>query len=153
MGTDRSVSSHYGLATAIGDSPIGPVRRVLFVRILWEQVMNTSAALLLCALSTGPVLGYSAAKADCQPQVVDQSAQFPTRAISRGQQGTVLMDVLIEDSGRAAAVEVVDSSGYRLLDQAAKETALTQWEFDVSTCERKDLPVRHRVGIEYRNGQ
>ena len=63
------------------------------------------------------------------------------------------MDVVVGETGRAAAVEVVDSSGYRLLDRAARESALTQWEFDVSSCERKDLPVKHRIAVEYRNDQ
>ena len=116
--------------------------------------MNTSAAALLGALSVTFSLGSSAiARAECHPEVIQRSAPFPDRAIDRGQRGTVFMDVLVGETGRAAAVEVVDSSGYRLLDQAARESALTQWEFDVSSCERKDLPVKHRIAVEYRNEQ
>lgn len=116
--------------------------------------MNHSAAALVCALSAASSLGYSAnATADCHPEIMQQEAHFPDRAIDRGQQGTVYMDVVVGESGRASAVEVVDSSGYRLLDQAARHTALTQWEFDVSNCERKDLPVKRRIAVEYRNDQ
>lgn len=116
--------------------------------------MNNSAFALVCALSAAASLSYSSvANAECHPEIIQPGAQFPIRAIDRGQQGTVLMDVVIEASGRAAAVELVDSSGYRLLDQAAKQTALTEWEFDVSNCERKDLPVKHRIAVEYRNDQ
>ena len=116
--------------------------------------MNHFAVALSCALPAVASLGYCAnANADCHPEIIQRAAQFPDRAIDRGQEGTVYMDVVVGESGRASAVEVVESSGYRLLDQAAKQTALTQWEFDVSTCERKDLPVKHRIAVEYRNEQ
>lgn len=112
--------------------------------------MNPSTPLLLCVLFVSHI---NAANAACHPHVIDQGLEFPSRAVSRGQQGTVFMDVLIADSGRAASVEVVDSSGYRLLDRAAAQSALTQWQFDISSCERKDLPVKHRIAVEYRNDQ
>lgn len=116
--------------------------------------MNHSAVGLFCALSAASSLGYCAnANADCRPAIIQQEAEFPGRAIARGQQGTVFVEVLVGESGRAATAEIVDSSGYRLLDQAAKQTALTRWEFDVSSCERKDLPVKHRIAVEYRNDQ
>lgn len=116
--------------------------------------MNHAAAALVCTLSAVSLLSCSAnANADCHPEIIQQEIQFPDRAIDRGQQGTVYMDVVVSEFGRASDVEVVDSSGYRLLDQAARQTALTQWEFDVSNCERKDLPVKRRIAVEYRNDQ
>ena len=116
--------------------------------------MNHFAATLVCALLAVSSLNYSAhASAACHPKIIQQDAHFPGRAVDRGQEGTVYMNVIVGESGRASDVEVVDSSGYRLLDQAAKQTALNQWEFDVSNCERKDLPVKHRIAVEYRNDQ
>lgn len=116
--------------------------------------MNASTALPACILVLGSAIGYAdSAIAACRPEVFDQGFEYPDRAVARGQEGTVLMDVLVTDTGRAAAADVVDSSGYRLLDQTAQHRALTQWRFDISSCERKDLPVKHRIAVEYRNEQ
>jgi hypothetical protein len=43
------------------------------------------------------------------------------------------------------------SSGFRLLDRAADKSVRDNWIFDISNCERKDLPVNHRIAVEYRN--
>jgi TonB family protein len=116
--------------------------------------MNHFSRIVLCALSFGSALGgLERANAACDPQVVQRDTEFPTRAVARGQEGTVFMDVVVDGSGRAFSADVVDSSGYRLLDRAAEQSALTQWRFDVSSCERKDLPVKHRIAVEYRNDQ
>lgn len=110
--------------------------------------MNLNAVLLATVLPLG--LAHSADDA-CDPQVIQEDTVFPTRAQLRGQKGVVFMEVLVDTTGRASNVEVTDSSGYRLLDRAAEQSVLRLWQFDVSSCERKDLPVKHRVAVEYRN--
>jgi TonB family protein len=111
--------------------------------------MNISAlALLTLAL---PLAVADRAEASCLPELAQDDTSFPERAQLRGQRGIVLLDVVVDSSGRAAQAEVVDSSGYRLLDRSAAESVLEHWHFDVSSCERKDLPVKRRVAVEYRN--
>ncbi len=114
--------------------------------------MNTLALVLAAAGLSFTSANTSLADA-CDPQVIQDDTSFPIRSQVRGQQGVVFMDVLIDQRGRAADVEVVDSSGYRLLDRAAQESVLTSWQFDISNCERKDLPITHRVAVEYRNDE
>ena len=69
----------------------------------------------------------------------------------RGQEGVVYMNVLIDENGRAQSADLNRSSGYRRLDRAATRSAVDNWLFDVSACERKDLPVKHVVAVEYHN--
>jgi TonB family protein len=89
----------------------------------------------------------------CEPKIVSGDTAFPLRSQLRGQEGVVFMDVTVDSHGRAADVELVTSSGYLLLDRAAEHSVLDSWEFDVSACERKDLPIKHRVAVEYRNDE
>ena len=57
----------------------------------------------------------------------------------------------IDENGRAQTAAVTESSGYRRLDRAAKQSVIDKWVFDVSNCERKDLPADHLVAVEYRS--
>jgi periplasmic protein TonB len=111
--------------------------------------MNISAFALLTL--TLPFAVADRAEASCLPELAQDSTSFPERAQLRGQRGIVLLDVLVDSNGRAAQAEIVDSSGYRLLDRSAEESVLKHWQFDVSSCERKDLPMKRRVAVEYRN--
>lgn len=63
------------------------------------------------------------------------------------------LDLTIDAAGRVADTELVHSSGHRLLDRAARESALRDWQFDVSDCTRGDLPINRRIAVEYRNDE
>jgi TonB family protein len=96
----------------------------------------------------------TAAAADiaCAPHVIESQTTFPKRSQLRGHAGTVYIDVIVDENGRARKAELQRSSGYRLLDRAATKSVLDNWLFDISTCQRKDLPIIHSVAVEYRNG-
>ena len=93
----------------------------------------------------------SSADATCKPHLVQKETSFPLGAQLRGQEGTVYMNVVIDETGRAQSADLHRSSGYRKLDRAATRSAVDNWVFDVSACERKDLPVTHVVAVEYHN--
>jgi TonB family protein len=76
---------------------------------------------------------------------------FRVGAQLRRMDGTVYINVVIDENGRAQRADLQRSSGYRKLDRAATRSALENWVFDVSACERKDLPVTHVVAVEYHN--
>jgi periplasmic protein TonB len=59
---------------------------------------------------------------------------YPRRSRRRGEQGTVTLRVLVGSDGGVVRVEVAQSSGYGLLDDAARETVRTRWRF---------VPARH----------
>jgi protein TonB len=53
---------------------------------------------------------------------------YPREASQNGQHGTVVVVIHISPSGQAASVDVVNSSGYVLLDSAARD-AVMRWRF------------------------
>lgn len=54
--------------------------------------------------------------------------EYPAAAARARQQGAVIVVVHVSPSGHAASVDVVQSSGYALLDQAARDAVL-RWRF------------------------
>jgi TonB family protein len=54
--------------------------------------------------------------------------QYPPRAIELGMEGVVIVKALIGAAGTAKDVEILDSSGYNLLDKSALK-AVSKWTF------------------------
>lgn len=54
---------------------------------------------------------------------------YPIAARRLGQQGVVLLKVLVRPDGSPAEVQVQRSSGHELLDEAAASTVRTRWKF------------------------
>ena len=115
--------------------------------------MKTLFASTLATLAAATLLHAPLASADatCKPHLIQKVTSFPLSAQLRGQEGTVYMNVTIDENGRAKSADLNRSSGYRRLDLAATRSAVERWVFDVSACERKDLPVTHVVAVEYHN--
>lgn len=111
--------------------------------------MKTSALLLLATSSI--FLASPATEAACAPTVSASPTSFPLRSQQRGQKGVVVLNVKVDSSGRVADAQVLRSSGFRLLDRAATSSIRERWMFDVTSCERKDLPASNLITIEYRN--
>jgi len=67
---------------------------------------------------------------DSQPPGYGDRAEpeYPALAIRRGYQGTTLLRVRVLEDGRVEVVEVKESSGYRILDEAATK-AVRPWRF------------------------
>ena len=114
--------------------------------------MNTHH-LLLAAASLALSTPAFATPSSCEPQAVKSAAAFPMRSQLRGQEGIIYLNLKIDENGRVASTQIEQSSGYRLLDHAAQDSALKEWVFDVSGCERKDLPANRVIAIEYRNDE
>ncbi|MBD8898951.1 energy transducer TonB [Rhodanobacter sp. DHG33] len=55
--------------------------------------------------------------------------QFPTLALRQHMQGTVLLRVLVDESGVPLQVEIEHGSGYTVLDRSAREQVLAHWRF------------------------
>ena len=92
-------------------------------------------------------------KQNAQPVVKAQGVStnkppvYPRMALLRKQSGTVLLRVHILATGRVNAVEIIQSSGYALLDNAAK-TGIADWQFSPERRNNKpvdswsELPIR-----------
>ncbi|MGE5301695.1 MAG: energy transducer TonB [Alphaproteobacteria bacterium] len=74
---------------------------------------------------------------------------YPERARKEGQQGRVLLRVLVDQEGRSKSVDVIRSSGSEILDRAAAE-AIKLWRF--SPARDGDKPVESwvRIPIDFR---
>ena len=81
-----------------------------------------SAALQPSAGAPGPVSRGAA------PSGQNRVPTYPERARARGWEGRVLLRVEVTADGRAAAVSIANSSGYAVLDRAARN-AVRRWRF------------------------
>jgi TonB family protein len=112
------------------------------MRISTPLVLATSmAALLSSAVS---------AQAECDPRVLASPTHFPIQSRLRGQEGVVFLEVKVDESGRVSETQLLRSSGFGRLDRAASRSVREQWLFDVTNCERKDLPASDLITVEYR---
>jgi len=74
---------------------------------------------------------------------------YPERARKEGQQGQVLLRVLVDQEGRTKLVEVSRSSGSETLDQAAIE-AIRLWRFSPARYGDKPVESWVRIPIDFR---
>jgi periplasmic protein TonB len=116
-----------------------------------ETIMKTVFIALTLLAATALHAPVASADPNCKPSLIQKDTSFPLGAQLRGQEGTVYMNVVIDEKGRAQRADLQRSSGWRKLDRAATRSAVDNWVFDVSACERKDLPVTHVVAVEYHN--
>ena len=72
---------------------------------------------------------------------------YPYIAIQQQQEGTVLLQAVIDKAGRPISVEIAHSSGFPLLDQSALRT-VRRWKFDAAHI--GFLPVQTKILIPIR---
>jgi protein TonB len=72
---------------------------------------------------------------------------YPQLARRRGLQGTVMLMVLVNRSGKVNDVRVFTSSGHRILDKSAV-ASVRKWQFEPAT--RGGKPVRMWVRVPIR---
>jgi protein TonB len=65
-----------------------------------------------------------------------------------GQQGTVLLEVLVSAAGRVAELEIVESSGVKSLDAAALK-AVREWRFAPGRENGRAKAMRVRVPVRF----
>lgn len=74
--------------------------------------------------------------------------RYPMESRRRGEQGTVLLRVLVGRDGLPIDVEVARSSGYRPLDRAAREAVL-RWRFRPVQINGVNVQARGLVPIKF----
>ena len=74
---------------------------------------------------------YYAGMAGITPPVYERTTQpsYPAASRKLGEQGEVLLKVLVLINGRVGQAEVKKSSGYAQLDEAALKTVVERWRF------------------------
>jgi protein TonB len=74
---------------------------------------------------------------------------YPAAEKNAGVQGTVLLRVSLDSSGRPTAVAIVRSSGSPGLDQAAAQSVASRWKFHPALKDGVPVPSTVNVPIEF----
>ncbi len=71
---------------------------------------------------------------------------YPRDAMLRREQGTVVLFIEVDESGRVSSVQVKESSGYVALDRASTETVKRSWYFGPGEGKRQyECPIEFRL--------
>lgn len=74
---------------------------------------------------------------------------YPHLARRRGMEGTVILRVMVEESGTASSVAMHSSSGHILLDKAALQT-VTTWQFIPGSKNGQPCSMEVFVPVQFR---
>jgi protein TonB len=73
---------------------------------------------------------------------------YPLAAKRRGMQGSVLLEVTVSATGTAAQINIKVSSGFRLLDRAARE-AVAAWTFIPATKNGENIEATVEIPVRF----
>jgi TonB family protein len=122
------------------------------MRIPYTELLMRHWILLIAAVTAASISAFAFADdASCKPRVVQSATSFPLRSQVRRHEGTVYVNVRIDEHGRATDAQLRRSSGYRLLDRSATRSIVEDWVFDVSSC--ATLPAQHLVAVQFKNDE
>lgn len=74
---------------------------------------------------------------------------YPQLSLRLGEEGTVLLKVLITADGKTGTVEIMKSSGFERLDASAIE-AVNQWRFNPATVDGKHIDVWYQIPVSFK---
>jgi len=94
------------------------------------------------------ITGDNLVPAGPDPTHVNIPPRYPMEAARRNQQGRVRLNILVATDGSVLSAEVLESSGFPLLDRAAREAAL-KWRFRPSTRDGMAIPTTIPYSLEF----
>jgi protein TonB len=80
---------------------------------------------------------------------INPPSYYPPMARRRHYEGVVLLDVLVDKTGRAAEVKVAKSSGYAVLDRNAKAD-VSRWRFKPARKGTRTIEMWVQVPVRYK---
>lgn len=78
----------------------------------------------------------------------NRKPDYPAMSRRHDEQGTVLLRVFVNADGTAGTVQIKTSSGFPLLDQAARE-AVQSWHFQPATLDGKPIAEWYQIPIPF----
>jgi protein TonB len=75
---------------------------------------------------------------------------YPSASRRLGEEGSVVLELMVGEDGRVSDAQVVTTSGFPRLDEAALKEALRRWKFAPGTDDGKPRAMRHRVKVTFR---
>lgn len=97
----------------------------------------------------GGGLGRSGAQAAQVSYNYTPKPEYPEKARREGNEGRVLLRVLVDEEGKSKTIEVNSSSGNEALDQAAREV-IKRWRFSPARYGDKPVESWVRIPIDFR---
>ncbi len=79
----------------------------------------------------------------------NRKPEYPKMSLRLGEQGTVVLTVMVKSDGSAGDVEVKSSSGFTRLDRAAADAVKT-WRFNPATVDGKAVDKSYEVPITFK---
>jgi TonB family protein len=77
-------------------------------------------------------------------QGIFPSPVYPRKAIESGLSGTVYLGINVQKGGLPDTVAVIQSSGHKVLDDAARNTVLKEWRFPSGAPDYVEVPIQFR---------
>ena len=74
---------------------------------------------------------------------------YPRESLRNGDEGLVVLQVLVDVDGRPLEVEVAEGSGHRLLDRAARRHVLAHWRFRPAIRDGRPVQAVGLVPIQF----
>jgi protein TonB len=75
---------------------------------------------------------------------------YPIAEVRAGVQGTVLLRVLVDETGKPVQVQILKSSGSHALDQAARNHVLAAWRFHPAQRDGHAIQAWAQVPVEFK---
>ncbi len=75
--------------------------------------------------------------------------RYPALARRRNQQGTVMLDVVVDEKGHPELIEILKSSGFSALDRAAI-ASVERWEFEPEQRNKRFVKSRVHIPVVFR---
>lgn len=87
-------------------------------------------------------------KAD--PRRANSEPDYPPTSRRLGEEGSLVLLLLVKEDGKVAEVKVESSSGFERLDEAAVREASRRWKFVPGTEDGKPKTMWHRVKVTFK---
>jgi protein TonB len=116
-------------------------------KALSESAFNTAARNTLIAPEPAPVEPIRGGQLQ-QPKLISSvSAVYPANARTQRIQGDVLLDALVDATGKVTAIKLIN--GHPLLQQAAMDS-LRLWKYQPARLNGEPIPIHIKVSVAFR---
>lgn len=123
-----------------------PPPDVAFDEVIVPEAETTMAASNNAVAATEATVGQVAQELKTNTRI---EPTYPPASRRAGEEGTVRLKVLVDESGRPKDVQVAQTSGFTRLDEAAKQ-AVRRWKFQAATDGGRAITVWTQVAITFK---
>lgn len=102
-------------------------------------------------IPANPTSGTAVTGAPVEASLAYRTAplHFPARAVLQRMHGTVVLRVLVDETGKPVQVTVEQGSGYALLDRSASEQVMASWRFQPAMVDGHAVRALARVPVTF----